>query len=70
MSADKLILLNFKGKMAEMSCEVNPEYSKYLRKEKGITVLYVKVIRAIFGIIESALQWYKLFTEKLKYMSF
>ena len=71
MSADKLVLLmKFKGKMAEMLCGVNPEYSKYLRKENGVTVLYVKVIRAIYGCIESALQWYKLFTGILKDMVF
>ena len=33
-------------------------------------MLYVKVIRAIYGCIESALQWYKLFTNTLKKKDF
>ena len=49
-----------------MMCDVNPEYRKYIREENGRTVLYLKVIRAIYGCIEAALQWYKMFTTKLK----
>ena len=56
MSDDKLVLLKMKGRIAEMMCEVNPEYEKNLRKDNGKTVLYHKVVRAIYGCIESALQ--------------
>ena len=63
---DKLVLLKMYGRIAEMMCEVNPGYRKHLRQENGKTVLYMKVIRAIYGCIESALQWYKMFTEKLQ----
>ena len=66
MESDKLVLLKMKGKIAEMMCEVNPVYRKHLRFENGVTVLYLKVIRAIYGCIEAALQWYKMFTETLK----
>ena len=54
------------GYIAEMMCEVNPEYRKHLRQENSKTVLYIKVIRAIYGCIEAVLQWYKMFTEKLE----
>ena len=66
MAEDKLVLLKMYGRIAEMMCEVNPGYRKHLRQENGKTVLYMKVIRAIYGCIESALQWYKMFTEKLQ----
>ena len=70
MPDDKLVLLRFKGRMAEMLGEVNDEYNKHITYENGKKVLYVKVIRAIYGCIESALQWYKLFTTTLKDMGF
>ena len=63
MSEDKLVLLKFRSSMAEMMYEVN-QYKQYLRKENDKTVLYCKVIKAIYGCIESALQWYKLFSVK------
>ena len=56
MAKDKLVLLKFKGRMAEMMCEVNPEYEQHLGEENGKKVLYVKIICAIYGCIESALR--------------
>ena len=70
MPDDKLVLLRFRGRMADMLGEVNNEYYKHIKYENGKKVLYVKVIRAIYGCIESALQWYKLFTTTLQDMGF
>ena len=70
MPDDKLVILKFKGRMADMLADVNEKYRKHLVKEGGKTVLYVKVIRAIYGCIESALQWYKLFSETLQQEGF
>ena len=60
ISKDKLVLLKLKGQFAEMMCEVNPEHSKNILFEVGknvktTKVLYMKVIRAIYGCIEMAL---------------
>ena len=49
MPDDKLVLLKFKGRMADMLADVNEKYREHLVKEDGKTVLYVKVIRAIYG---------------------
>ena len=38
--------------------------------ENGKRVLYVKVLRAIYGCIESALLWYELYVKTLKGMGF
>ena len=70
MSDYKLVLLKLKGKFVEMMCEINPEFSKHVCYEKtkygkSVKVLYMKVIRAIYGCIEAALQWYKMFTGTL-----
>ena len=50
--------------------EVNPEYEQYVIKENGKKVLYVKILRAIYGCIESALLWYELYAKTLKGMGF
>ena len=75
MAEDKLVLMKFKGQFADMMVTVNPEYKGLIRYEKtksgkSIQVLYLKVIRAIYGCIEAALQWYKLFTEVLQKKGF
>ena len=46
--------------------DINGEYRQYVRYEQGKKVLYLKVLRAIYGYIESALQWYNLYTQTLK----
>ena len=70
MPDDKLVLLKFKGRMADMLADVNEKYRSHVVRENGKSVLYVKVIRAIYGCIESALQWYKLFSETLVGLGF
>ena len=55
MVKDSTVLLKLRGQFAKMMCEVNPKYAKYLRYENGKPVLYLKVLRAIYGCIESAL---------------
>ena len=51
-------------------CEVNPEYKEHVRIKNGRKVLYVQVLKAIYGMIESALRWYELFTGTLCGMGF
>ena len=46
-------------------CDVNPEYKEDVRYENGKKVLYVQILRALYGMIESALLWYNLYTEVL-----
>ena len=48
-------------------CKVNPEHAKNVRVGKrGRKVLYMKVLCDIYGCIDSALQWYKIFTGVLQ----
>ena len=46
-------------------CQINTEHKKNVRYENGQKVLYMLVLRAIYGCIESALQWYKIYSETL-----
>ena len=57
-------------RMADILADVNEEYRSHLVTEYGKTAFYVTVIRAIYGCIESTLQWYKLFSDTLQKLGF
>lgn len=58
------------GIFVDLMCEVDQKYKKYIKIINGKKVLYLKVLRAIYRCIQSALLWYKLFTTMLKEMVF
>ena len=60
----------FRNEFVDIMCEVNQEYKKYVTVQNGKKVLYVKILRAIYGCIESALLWYQLYVSTLKGMGF
>ena len=66
MPEGKTVIMRIRGRFVDILCEVNPEYKKYVTIENGKKVLYVKVLRAIYGCIESALQWYLLYRDTLE----
>ena len=45
---------------------INEEYEQYVRYENGKKVLYLRILRALYGCIESALQWYNLYKDTLE----
>ena len=65
MPKDKRILMNTRGDFVDIKCQVNPEYEQHVRYEKGEKVLYILVIRAIYGYVDSSLLWYNLFCTTL-----
>ena len=65
MPADKFAILKIVGQFVDIMCEVNPEYKADVRFENGKKVLYVRILAALYGMIESALLWYTLYTEVL-----
>ena len=46
-------------------CDINSEYGKHVIYDKGVKVLYLQVLLTLYGCIESALQWYTLYTKTL-----
>ena len=61
----------FRDEFVNIMCEVNPEYRKYITTDKNVKkILYVTILRAIYGCIESALLWYELYAKTLKGMGF
>ena len=52
MPADKSVILKLHCRFVDTMCDINKEYRKYVRYEKGQKLLYLRVLRAIYGYIE------------------
>jgi len=63
---NKFALLKIEGEFVDIMCDVNPEFLPDVRYENGKKVLYVQILKALYGMIESALLWYMLYTEVLQ----
>ena len=59
------VLMRLVGNFVDIMCKVNPEHTKNVIYENGRKVLYMEVLQAIYGCIESALRWYELYSETL-----
>ena len=66
---DKL-LLKLQDIYVDIMCEVNPEFKDTVIYEKRRKTLYMKAIQSIYGCLEAAILWYKLYSEKLVDMGF
>ena len=62
----KRVLMKLVGEFVDIMCKVNPEHAKNVVYENGQKVLYMEILQAIYGCIESALRWYELYSETLK----
>jgi hypothetical protein len=51
-------------------CEMNPKHKPFVVVENNQQVLYVRLIKAIYGCVKSALLWYELFSTTLQEMGF
>ena len=67
---DEHVLMKFVGRAIDILIELNPEYGECVIEEKGQRVLYVEVLRSIYGCIEAALLWYEMFKKSLEKMGF
>ena len=63
---DKFVILKVEGEFVDIMCQVNPEFTTYVRRENQKKVLYLQILKALYGMIESALLWYSLYTEILQ----
>ena len=67
---DDYVIMKFTGDTVRILCEMNPEHRKYVVIEGNTEVLYVRLVKALYGCVKSALLWYKLFSETLQKMGF
>ena len=66
----KRILMNLRAGFVDITCQAKPEYEQQTRYEYGKKVLYLLVLIEIYGCIDSALFWYKLFYTNLEFLGF
>ena len=66
---EKNMLMKFRGEFVDVMCDMNPDYEQYAVEENEIRALYVRLLRTIYGCIESALLWY-VFPKTLKGLGF
>jgi hypothetical protein len=64
---DERIMTKMTGVLVDMLVKVSPElYGPYVVYERNRKVLYVQVMRAIYGMSEAAMLWYKKFRGELE----
>ena len=59
-----LLEVNFVYIMSEINCE----YKHHIRFKDGRDILYLCILKAVYGMIKSNVLWYKLYISVLKYM--
>jgi hypothetical protein len=63
-------IMKFSGPSVDILCSMKPEYARYVIIENGVKVIYVRLVKAIYGCVQSALLWYKVFHSYLKEIGF
>jgi hypothetical protein len=67
---DDFTLLKLEGDSVDIMCDVWEEYKKFVIFENGKKTLYLRLLKALYGCVKSALLWYELFTGTLLKMGF
>ena len=68
---DDYVVMRMNGTLAELMAKTDPKlYRKYLTDEKGKKVLYVRLQKALYGMMKSALLFYRKLISELKGMGF
>jgi hypothetical protein len=67
---DDFVLLKLTGASVDIMCTVNTKDTPFVITENGKKVLYLQLLKALYGCVRSALLWYELFSGTLKEMGF
>ena len=63
---DDFILVKVDGTSADIMCKVNPALNKFVTRVRGKNTLYLQLTKALYGYMQSALLWYRMFKECLE----
>ena len=64
-------IMKISGHLADLLIEMQPEvYGPFATKERGVTVLYVEILRALYGMIKSPLLFYRKLRKDLESIGF
>ena len=65
------IIMKITGVLVDILVKMAPDmYSGYVVMERGKKVIYVEILRAIYGMLESALVWFRKFKGDLESIGF
>ena len=66
------IIMIIRGKLAELLCEIAPSiYLKYAVKDRrGNLILYVRLLKALYGLMEASLMFYQKLLKDLESKGF
>ena len=68
---EERVMMKITGVLVDMLVQLSPEvYGPYVVFENGQKVIYVQVLRAIYGMLQAALLWYKKFRKDLEAQGF
>ena len=56
---DEQLHLKLEGEIAELLVKVDPTYAEFVSKEKGKTVIYAELSKALYGTLQAALLFWK-----------
>jgi hypothetical protein len=71
MPTTKYVIMKMNGSLAELMVKTDPKICrKYVTIEKGRQVLYLRLQKALYGMMKSALLFYKKLIKELKEMGF
>jgi hypothetical protein len=59
-------IMKIRGQLVDILCEIDPIYKEYVVYENGQKVLYVHITKAIYGLLVSAMLFYKKLMKDLQ----
>ena len=68
---EERVIMKISGVLADLLIEIDPaKYGPFLVFEKGVKIVYVQVLKALYGMLIAALLWYKQFKTDLEQAGF
>jgi hypothetical protein len=64
------VLMKLEGTTVDIMLELDPGLEDFVAVENGKRVLYMQLTKALYGCVQSALLWYKLFSSTLEGLGF
>ena len=55
------VLVKLTGKTVDIMCGVSKDYERFVATENGKKVLYLRLRKALYGCMQSAILWYDTF---------
>ena len=64
------VLIRLLGDDVDMMCNANPTYAEFRAYDKGRNTLFLQLKKVLYGCVQSALLWYRLFRDTLQDLGF